>query len=267
MDRAEALHVDVLVRAFHAGLLQVVSTLALEEEIVGAARQEDRKYREMRPLHHKLVGRRSLLPLNERHIAEARHGGKLPVTVRYDSKARQDQVRRFAGKHEESLLVGDEVWAAKQATYVRQVEARTAVRSRLEGLGARPDTAVNEWFGSADIANWVKDLVDDSVSRGLFSWSGEEEISASRFPSSWLLVAYTMARIKRTVADNRKIQPSDHHDAEHCAAGAYFDVLVTSDKEFATTLGLIPDLPFKVTSPIECSQTLDQLLGVTPTGK
>ncbi len=65
-----------------------------------------------------------------------------------------------------------------------------------------------------------------------------------------------MARVERTVGEGRSIKASDPHDAQHCAVGAYVDVLVTSDVEFTNTLAMIPDLPFEVLGPTDLAQRL-----------
>jgi len=56
------------------------------------------------------------------------------------------------------------------------------------------------------------------------------------------------------------IKMSDPHDAEHCAVGAYVDILVTSDREFAATLAMLPDLPCRVMSPGELAEMLTESL-------
>jgi hypothetical protein len=54
---------------------------------------------------------------------------------------------------------------------------------------------------------------------------------------------------------------SDPHDAEHCAVGAYVDILVTSDREYAATLAMLPDLPCQAMEPDELATTLAKILG------
>lgn len=253
-----ALTVDLLLRAFRSGHMAVVGTLELEEELLGAARRKPAKFRKMRQLYYKLTSSRILLPQRERHNAETLHGGRLPLGQRYLSRSLQRRRRELMTRLGDVLSIGDEVHEKKAKDQAWAVAQREQVRARLKEQGINPDTDMAGWFASADVADWMQAVRDDP--RG-FPTDAATPMSIATRPTAWLATSYFMARIERTVGANRTIKMSDPHDAEHCAVGAYVDILVTSDQEFAATLAMLPYLPCRVMSPGQLAVMLEDTLG------
>ena len=248
---------DLLVRAFRAGHIAVVGTLELEEELLGAARRKPAKFRRMRQLYYKLTGSRILLAQRERHNAETLHGGVLPLDQRYLSRSLQRRRRALMTRQRDVLSIGDEIHDKKTKDQAWAIEQREHVRARLREQGINPDTDMAGWFATADVADWMQAVRDDP--RG-FPTDPATPMSIVTRPTAWLATSYFMARIERTVGANRAIKMSDPHDAEHCAVGAYVDILVTSDREFATTLAMLPDFPCRVMSPGQLAEMLMESL-------
>lgn len=247
IDDAHApLNQALLIDGYRRGHIQVVGSLAVLEEILGIAVRLPAKYKAVDRAYRRLTGPRTLLPLNERHAAEVSAGGRLSETERYCRSARLRAVRAHLGRHDHLIDTADAVYSAKEADYERQVRSRDDVKLALSNRSLKPSRDLNAWFEESDVVEWVRDLLVEGVARGLITWNDRDSITAERFPSAWLHVMYSMVRIKRAIADNRRIQPSDRHDVEHVAAGAYFDTLVTLDKEMVASLSELPSLPFEV---------------------
>ena len=249
---------DLLVRAFRAGHIAVIGTLELEEELLSAARRKPAKFKRMRQLYYKLTGSRILLPQRERHNAETLHGGLLPLDQRYLSRALQRRRRDLMTREDDVLSIGDEVHERKTKAHASAIERRELARARLREQGINPDTDLVGWFAFAGVADWMQAVRDDP--RGLPT-DPDTPMSIVTRPTAWLATSYFMARVERTVGANRAIKMSDPHDAEHCAVGAYVDILVTSDREFAATLAMLPDLPCRVMKPEELAAMLSRLVG------
>ena len=94
--------------------------------------------------------------------------------------------------------------------------------------------------------DWTGDLVAAGLPPGWVSGQSGAGGFRADIPSAWLFTAFKLARIKRNLGEGRKISASDYIDAEHCGAGAYFDVLVTDDVEFRSTCELLPSCPFEI---------------------
>lgn len=115
-DQLHELTVERLVQGYRAGLLQVIGSLELQEELLGTARLRPAKYKQMLRLYKNLTGRRILLPLLDRHRAEVKHGGLLPPAERYISKSVQR--RKLDAMMTAPMLViqiGQEVWERKRS--------------------------------------------------------------------------------------------------------------------------------------------------------
>ena len=64
--------------------------------------------------------------------------------------------------------------------------------------------------------------------------------------SVWQKFAFYLARIKQTVGEGRRIQPSDFYDVDHYVHASYVDLMVTDDGPFTETCDIIPDPPFRI---------------------
>lgn len=271
VDRsAERLTIELVKRAHTSGLIQIVGSLPLEEEMLLIAESDRNGYKRRLQLYHRLTDRRVLIPLRDRHLAESSTGGLLTVGERYLDLAVQRQLRiqaydRTAIK-ELSVQIKNEKLRNAEADGAARGSARSHIRELIvqeraaSGVDVDPDDhlaakqiakqadrSVADWYQMADVDDWLDDVVEYGVVNDLTP--GIVEPSRITLPSAWLFTKYRFARIKRNIADNRAVQESDHHDAEHCAAGFYYDLLVTNDHEFSETLFEIRDLPFRVASP------------------
>jgi hypothetical protein len=250
------LEVDLLVRAYRQGLIEVVSNLELLEEMFPTVNRRPGRYEQMRRIHNKLVGYRVIRPIDQRHIREVETGGQLSVADRYLDRAVVKAVRQLLSRPAERDFLIDEVSARKQRRLQRDVEARELTRDTFLTSGFDPHRDIAPRVEAATVRGWVADLLGDNPG-GQLRVVPTSEIEMLRVPSIWLLVAYTQARVRRTVGDGRKIKSSDTHDGLHCSTDAYFDLLVTSDTEFIETLSLIDELPFDVMRPLAALQWIE----------
>ena len=87
-------------RAQRDGLIEVVGSLDLLQELLEARRGKPDNAGRMLDLFFQLVGERILLPLNERNLDEAHAGGELPEPERYVSPEIRKKARSFSGSDE-----------------------------------------------------------------------------------------------------------------------------------------------------------------------
>lgn len=244
------------VRSESAGLLQqrllsavredhiaVVSSVPVLEELMGTQRSNPAKYSEMSDLIFRVIGRRWLLPLDQRYVLEARHGGLLPEHLRYLPRSIRRRMRDAAARRETAQLIGNEVHAQVGNFKNDQEEIRKKLRIEVGTEGAtRFRETINRWWNpEVVVPEWVGDLIGSAVAQGRVPSKARADREGA--PSTWCFVSYKLARIKLNLAENRSIKESDYLDADHYSGGPYYDVLVTDDKALRETCGLIPDTP------------------------
>jgi hypothetical protein len=130
-----------------------------------------------------------------------------------------------------------------------EIAARDHTLERLKELGPEsPVTVLREWWRNVEVEveDWCRDYMRaDQEELGLpaseQSWPDPVSI-----PSLWNYFSFRLARIYLTAGEGRRIDSSDVYDAEHYAAGSYFDLLVTDDGRFRQTCKLIRSLPFEM---------------------
>lgn len=91
------------------------------------------------------------------------------------------------------------------------------------------------------MTGWVKNVVSEGASRGLYPMPDMVEVSCRRFPSVWAAVATELAQIAGRT-EGLKIEPSDQADSRHIADGPYCDVFVTDDAQLIKTAARAPSL-------------------------
>jgi len=275
----DRLNITLLTRACKAGHLEVVGSLAIEEEMLGVSSTSHPRYKRMRLNYNRLTNGRVLIPLRERVAEESRHLGAIPTSDRYFDAGVQAQLRRQAYDRVALRELAQQVHDQKEEHRAHDAAARDLARTQIRdeillasGSGLNSTSAehgskrlakmvnreVAEWYRTVDIDDWLGDIAHHLATTGLGGADGDA--NASTMPTAWLTTAYRMCRIKRHIADNRKVQPSDWHDAEHVIAGIYYDTLVTNDNELRETLVEIVDLPFAVSTPDEFTDILVRLL-------
>ncbi len=235
-----------LLSAVHNGQLAIISSVPVLEELMGAARSQPTKYAGMRDLIFQVVGSHWLLPLNERVVEEARHGGLLSEGQRYLSGSIVRRMREEAARGESVTSVADEVY--DQVSRFR--DDHEAIREKLRSEAGPGDSTtlrrtVNHWWNrEVEVQDWVRDLIADAVQHGRMPAGARTDREGA--PSVWCFVAFKLARIKLNLADSRAIKKSDYLDADHYSSGPYYDALVTDDKAFRETCNLLPDTPFAI---------------------
>lgn len=249
-----AFTIDDLVEAHRGGRLEIVGSIELLEEVMGTFGSRPRKFRKLWKLWRKVIGRRIIAPIDQRHRLELLTGGKLAVDQRYLPRSAVRQLGSLVARSAAVTEINSLVRVRKQKTLRGDQSLKVEILSEIEKQGKRIkdfDRRVSIEF----IAESVEHVVAVGPEHGLPSID-TEEISYERLPSIWLLCGVTAARATRMAGENRKVKASDNHDRLHASAGAYFDVLVTNDVEFRQTLALIPELPFEVCSSAEFESRL-----------
>jgi hypothetical protein len=222
--------------AIKARKIEVVGSLDLLQELIEALPQAGKKSRRMMDLFFQLVGDRVLLPLSERHRAEAVAGGMLSEKERYLSPDIRRKVRRLAQSGRDAIEVAEKLFREKLAFLDAEKAVQQQIRDRLIVEGATKQAQLmRAWIADVDIDDWLREITEAGGDLGSKTVRPDEVPSASAF------VAIRLARLARTIGEGRKLQGSDLADAHHVACGPYIDLLVTDDKELLNTLQLVRD--------------------------
>ncbi|MGE0306774.1 MAG: hypothetical protein AB7Q27_13540 [Acidimicrobiia bacterium] len=189
VDRPDdPLTVDLLITAHRRGLIAIVGTLELEEELIGTSRSKPTKYAKMRRTYFRLTADRILLPQRDRHNAETLHGGALPPESRYLSKRLQSKRKRVMANQRDVREIDEEIYRVKEHQRTWSSEQRAKVRARLEEHGFNPGVDLSGWFAEADVADWMTEVRDDP--RG-HPTPPEVVMSVETRPTAWLLTEPT----------------------------------------------------------------------------
>lgn len=253
--------VEDLVAAYQSGNLEIVGSLELLEEVMGTARKNPAKFRRLWKLWRKLIGRRTLMPLDERHRLELLGDGRLPVAQRYLPRSIVREIGATVARPAAMAEINSMVNDRKKQSLNRDYLLKAEILGEIKGQGKRVRD-FDRRVSNEQVFDSVSDLIATGPDYGLPTIASSE-IEFERLPSAWLLCSVTAARATRVAGENRSVKASDNHDRLHAAAGAYFDVLVTDDAEFKETIRLMPDLPFKVCSAEEFALLLRTLTGQT----
>jgi len=258
-DETPGVDRTLLQRAIHRQQIAVVGSLDLLQELMSASFASPDKYSAMADLLFGLVRGRLLHPLARRHSAEANHGGLLPVSRRYLRRPERESLHAASQSMDDVLDMANEIKAEKDAFKLLEDQLRTKAKDAIELAGERvTGPTLRAWFGALDVADWISSTIEEGVHRGEYTIDATTPITARSFPSAWAFTSIRLARLTFTLGEGRKIKASDLADAHHVAAGPYFDVLVTDDKELLLTLELLRNPPFQwMTS----AQFVTRLLG------
>jgi hypothetical protein len=235
--------------------IEVVGSLPLLQEIIRTDLSNPAKYSAMRDLAFDTVQHRWLKPIDQRQIAEAVAGGVPDDSNRYLSRDARRRVEAIAVKQRTIKLVADRTH--EEITQFKEEQDRLkplALQALAEHLGDEVQT-IRDWYASIDVDDWVRDVVHESVRPQL---SGSALPSRDLVPSVWLFTAFKLARLARNLGEGRAIKDGDYFDAEHVGCGAYFDVLITDDKEMRDTCAIINDLPFRAEAFTDLIQRLTE---------
>jgi hypothetical protein len=236
----------MLQRAIHRQQIAVVGSLDLLQELMSASFSSPEKYSAMADLFFGVVRGRLLHPLSRRHSAEATHGGLLPERRRYLRLPERESLYAASQGLADVLDMADEIKAEKDAFKASEDQLRAQAKSAIESAGERvTGPTVRAWFEGLDVAEWISTTIEEGVHRGEYTLDATTPVTALHFPSAWAFTTIRLARLTYTLGEGRKIKASDLADAHHVAAGPYFDVLVTDDKELLLTLELVPNPPFR----------------------
>lgn len=107
-------------------------------------------------------------------------------------------------------------------------------RAAFDAQVARPNSVRSELLGdvAAQVRSWAKDELVKSRRRWGLPDNEADWPDPSDLPTIWAYYSFVLARMALVVGDGRRIDGNDRHDAEHYAAAAYADDLVTSDRRF-----------------------------------
>lgn len=157
--------------------------------------------------------------------------GRTPRVDMYEDPKRVVQMldqARVEGRVRKSL-VDDHLRITSQ--YAAQ-ERRN--RAAFDAQVARPNSVRSELLGdvAAQVRSWAGDYLRKSrqllrLPRNEADWPDPSDL-----PTIWAYYSFVLARMALVVGDGRRIDGNDRHDAEHYAAAAYADDLVTSDRRF-----------------------------------
>jgi hypothetical protein len=254
------LDADDLGDAVRCGEIEVVGSIDILQEIIESARTRAVKYGRMIGLFFEFVGRRVLIPLNDRHPREAGDGGLLSDGRGYLSRDDRRQLERLANNRRDVVHVADDLYAEKtsfahQETVLRQ-KMRQKLNDEIEDFRFPKPQA---WFDATDLDDWVASVVHAGVERGRYGVESVEPVSYSRYPSAYSFVAARLARVILVNAEGRRVNPSDLADAHHLAAGPYVDLIVSDDKGMLDAHALFAD---RVSFKVLTSKQFSELTGV-----
>jgi hypothetical protein len=235
---------QVLVSAERDGRFEFVGTPELLEEIAGTAYRKPEKFTSLMHECDEHLGTRILKPLNLRYVEELVTGGVLPENSRYMSKSEISDLRQKLKSDEFVSALNDKVYERKLDWLIRDCDAKIEVLAEVDRLGEKPRDFVGE-VSVKTIRDYVRAVVAAGPAVGL-SFVADEDLTYQRLPSAWLVAATYSAQITRAARDGRAMKDSDLHDRLHASAGAYYDVLVTEDRQFREALRIVPDVPFEV---------------------
>lgn len=121
---------------------------------------------------------------------------------------------------------------------LREERNRAAFDAQLSG----PNTIRKELLGDLpeQVRSWARDYLRQSRRRLRLPTNEADWPDPSELPTVWAYYSFALARLALVVGDRRRIDGNDRHDAEHYAAAAYADDLVTSDARFLEYARLCP---------------------------
>ncbi len=237
----------VLDGAILRGQVEIVGSLELMQEAVATGRTNRAKGLAMLNALRDLAGARILLPLRERHVAEAHFGGMLPARLVHLNRPDRRDLFAFARRQRNVLAVADQAYLEGREFSDQERRMRDRAEQDLHAAGqpASPEL-LRAWLAVVDLDEWASGPVSSGVEQKLYEVEAGTLATYDRFPSVWIFMAYRLARVVKTLGDGRRIDPSDLADAQHVSAGAYYDLLVTDDRQLTDTLELSPErFPFR----------------------
>lgn len=89
------------------------------------------------------------------------------------------------------------------------------------------------------VQEWVRDYLRDNKAKLNLPDDESKWPTPDDLPALRNIYAFSLARIRFTVGDGRKIKPSDSYDVAHYSYAAYADLLVTTDGPFREICDLI----------------------------
>lgn len=230
---------DRVNNAQESGLVEIVGSLDVLQELIEAAPRASGKSKDMIDLFTELTGSRLLLPLDKRHDAEARSGGVLRQRAQYLSRGDRREVARLARKRSQVLDIADTLHEEKGEFERGEMQARDTVLLKLEEHGGPPTPALmRKWIAEVDIDEWVAEIASAGTDRGRYS-TVDASGGRDRFPSAWSFVAIRLAKLVHVLGERRKIRDSDLADAHHVACAPYIDLLVTDDRALGQAIDLL----------------------------
>lgn len=261
-NRADGLGLDPIAfqRATRAGQFQIVASLDLIEEVINAIHRRPDFVGRVVPRILALAGHRLLRPIDARVQLEVKHGGMLPERKRYLPATERHKLNEIQADDFALRAIADAARQRNTKFKDNEEALRTLVITELEiaRVPPRHDNLL-DWYISHDREEWVRFVVEGGQRRGLYEIGEGAAWGYQQVPSVHTFVSYQQARIVHTVGQRRRIKPSDLDDAHHAAAGPYYDVLVTDDKDFGRALDIMPNLPFEwMTSAAFTAKYLDR---------
>jgi hypothetical protein len=230
-------------RAVGDGQFEVVGSLPLLQEVVETYPALPDKYEAMCAEMFEVIAHRWLKPLDQRHVAEANNAGLLSDPNRYLSRDIRRKLTALARRRADIEWIAERTHEEVTRATEEQDRLKPQVLAELAKHGDHTAQGIRAWWADVDIDDLVRDVVAEGVRRKLVP-DGVQPIRDA-VPSAWLFTAFKMARLARSLGEGRAIKRGDYMDAEHAAAGAYFDVLVTDDQELRETCVLL-DPPFTI---------------------
>lgn len=206
-----------------------------------------------------LVMTEPVLPKVAPGTARSRHrSGAVHSVIRYLPKGTASRARQVTSRGHSAFAISTDVLAQKIERFSVDRLAKSNATRDLEEVGFDPRPDVQAWFKpDASFDEWATDAARSGVDHGQDEWPADEVATVDRLPSAWLYTAYVLARVHQTIGLGQRLKKSDRDDGEHCAGGAYFDILVTDDVPFRETFATMPDLPFAPMSLVDFAQWLN----------
>jgi len=235
---------DEVRRAVRSGVIEIVGTLDILQELIAAAPRREQKYRQMADVFFELSANRLLIPLSRRHPAEACQGGLLDESNRYFPRESRRSFKAMAASQREPLEVAEEIYAEAETYRLQEIAAREEIRARMNDANERlNERSTQAWWDDLEIDDWVAPTVDAGVRRGLYKSEHVEAATFERYPSAWTFTAYRLARLKIVIGggEGSKIRASDLADAHHVSCGPYVDLIVSDDVGLRTAFDLFAD--------------------------
>jgi hypothetical protein len=247
--------------AAEAGRIEPVLGIAVLEELAGLCVADRSLYLRVKNFIKPLVGARIVQQQSDLTRLEIISRGRLSNNEQYLNRAARLAI--WSGARRPAFM--NEMAAKIRAEGARfKVEDEQRRKQVLGMTGATKSDAMKqtrEWWKSQDfrINDWTYDHLRNN--REEFGLPADEALwpKPEELPTLRATYAFSLARIRFTVGDGRKIKTSDGYDVQQYAYATYSNLLVTSDGAFKEICDMVERPDLTVETLEEFAQRLERM--------